>query len=238
MNPRDAMSWLQRQSTITLTPASWLWMSSRIGPHSKLLWRMWTSPLSSYRQSTNGTFLKMQLWERWSAASVPETLTQTTIPSGNVSCQKTEKMPSAIQRTTTSMIMTRKKPKLAWVEHPLTASSTGWKIIPFQIVLLPRCIRFYPWSLDIPYMVIFISYYFSGKWALLNKSWQFFLTPHGLFYLLAWYYHKATLPGRVNVIKHHTRWHMELRFAVICKWGTLQRRQPYNWVPVVHLSRA
>lgn len=57
----------------------------------------------------------------------------------------------------------------------------------------------------------------------------FFFIPHRLFYLLPWYYHKATWLGRGNVIKHHTRWHMELRFAVICKWGTLQRRQQQYW---------
>lgn len=58
---------------------------------------------------------------------------------------------------------------------------------------------------------------------------SFFFIPHRLFYLLRWYYHKATWLGRGNVIKHHTRWHMELRFAVICKWGTLQSRQQQYW---------
>lgn len=47
--------------------------------------------------------------------------------------KKTGKMASAIQRTKNSMmIIMRKKPELAWVEHPLTASPQGEKSFHFK----------------------------------------------------------------------------------------------------------
>lgn len=84
MKLKDVLSWLQRQSMIMWTLVFWLWMSSGTGQRSRLLWRMWTSRLSSSRRSTTGKFLKMRLGEPWLAVLVPETLTQSTIPSGNV----------------------------------------------------------------------------------------------------------------------------------------------------------
>lgn len=81
---KDVLSWLQRQSMIKRTLVFCLWRSSRTEQHSRLLWRMWTSRPSSSHPSTSGKFLKMQLWELWLAASVPKTVTQSTVPSGNV----------------------------------------------------------------------------------------------------------------------------------------------------------
>lgn len=81
---RDVLWWLQRQSMIMWTLIFCLWRSSETGQRWRLLLMTWTSHLSSSLLSTNGKFLKMQLWELRLAVLVPETLTQSTIPSGNV----------------------------------------------------------------------------------------------------------------------------------------------------------
>lgn len=96
---RDVSTWPLRRSMTTWTLVFWVWTTSLIGRQWKSLWKMRMSHLFSSRQSTSGNFLKMQLWELWLAALVLETLTLSTIPSGNVNCLNQEEwhMPSDYQ---------------------------------------------------------------------------------------------------------------------------------------------
>lgn len=159
MRARGALLWPQRQSMTMWTLAFWVTTTSGTGPPLRLLWKMWTRRLSSSPPSTSGKFQRTRWWELWLARLVPETLTQSTIPSGNVTPLHILTQMDVICLTPASVIVTRCIFRLgesrvgggtSLDSPPQTAPSTGWKIIPFQIVLLARCIHSYPWSLWIP----------------------------------------------------------------------------------------